>query len=169
MPRILALMLVVLLLMCGTLACGDDDDDGNGDNGNPSVSVSPTNEPSETPDGGDDKETPDANETPGEDGDATATPANVTPSDRGTRAIVIVDPTVWFAENYPGVSPGDADCQYNPAEFFADCGGLGEFSPDPPLIGAGVECAALIVNNEPIALRCTSADPLSTAYYDIQE
>jgi hypothetical protein len=166
MPRILLHIFVALLLGLAVAACRDDDDDDS-DDVTPSASIGATDEPEETPDDGDDKETPGPDETddagPEESPNFSATPAR-----RGNPATLIEDPAAWFQQNYPGVSPGETDCQYVITEVYVDCGDRGEFAPDPPLVGAGVDCALLIVSNEPIAVRCTSAEPLTTAYYDIQ-
>jgi hypothetical protein len=176
MPRrnlflLLALAGIALIALAGLIAVvaggGDDDDEGSSE---PTVSVRPTNEPEESPDetveptNGDDK-TPGTEETPSETEDAGPTPIQATPNPAGIRAVIIEDPQAWFAENYPGVSPGQEDCIYNVATVLVTCGGV-DYAPDPPLVGEGAECFGLLVNNERVALRCTIPD-VTTYYYEI--
>jgi hypothetical protein len=173
MPRILLPLFVALLLAFAGVACGDGDDDNDeGDNdGSPSASARPTNDPDETSDA---SETPDGDNTPAAEvtPDPNATPAptgfDATPSAQGTRATIIDDPSGWFQQNFPGVSPGEQTCQYNVAEVLVVCEGE-QYAPDPPLVSPGIECSALLVEGERVALRCTSLEPVFTAYYDIQE
>jgi hypothetical protein len=65
------------------------------------------------------------------------------------------------------VSPGQEACDYSQVTVLVTCNGV-DYAPDPPLVAAGVECAAFLVNNERIALRCHIPD-VTTYFYDIQE
>jgi hypothetical protein len=162
------LIAILVIAACGGDDNGDDDDNGDSE---PTVSVSPTNEPEESPDEtaeptGDDK-TPGPEETPTITEEPGPTPIPATPNPSGVRATVIEDPQAWFSENYPGVSPGQEACDYSQVTVLVTCGGV-DYAPDPPLVAAGVECFGMLVNNERVALRCNIPD-VTTYYYDIQE
>jgi len=168
---LLALMVIAaiaLVAIVAVLASGGDDDDGDGD---PTVSVRPTDEPEETPgetvEPTDDGKTPGPEETPGETEDPGPTQIPATPNPNGIRTVIIEDPTAWFAQNYPGVSPGQEDCAYSVVTVLITCADK-DYAPDPPPIAAGVECSGLLVNNERVALRCAVPD-VTTYYYDILE
>jgi hypothetical protein len=161
---------IALIAVVAVVAGGDDDDDDAVTE--PDVSVEATDEAEETPEEtaeptGEDDKTPGPDETPGETEDAGPTPIEATPNPTGIRATIIENPTAWFEENYPGVSPGQEDCSYNVATVLVTCSGV-DYAPDPPLVGAGAECFGLLVNNERVALRCTIPD-VTTYYYDIIE
>ena len=166
MPRIQLLAAAVLVFVLAlAIACNGDDDGGNGtpDNGtapsNGDGTLTPA--PDKTPvDGNGDVPTGDGQ--PSTNGDSTATPG-------GTPATLIDDPADWFATNYPGVSLPREDCIFNPGTFITTCPPHGDFSVDPPLTGEDVSCQSLLVNNEPVALSCTSQNPLTTIYYEIQQ
>ena len=166
---LIAIAAVTLVALVAVVASGGGDDDDDGDS-QPTVSVRPTNEAEETPretvEPTDDGKTQGAEETPGETEEPGPTQINATPNPNGIRAIVIEDPTAWFAANYPGVSPGQQDCSYNLVTVLVTCEGV-DYAPDPPLVGEGAECFAWLVNNERVALRCEI--PGVTSYYDIQE
>jgi hypothetical protein len=170
LAAIAATAVIALVVLVAIVASGGDDDDDSVTE--PDVSVRPTNEAEESPGqtieptGNEDK-TPGADGTPTETEDAGPTPIEATPNPSGIPATVIEDPEAWFAENYPGVSPGQEDCTYSVVTVLVTCSGV-DYAPDPPLVGAGAECFALLVNSERVALRCTIPD-VTTYYYDIQE
>ena len=167
----IAAVAVISVIALVAIVAGSGDGDDDEAVSEPTVSVRPTNEPEESPNGtieptGDDKtpgpeETPTITEEPG----PTSIPA--TPNPSGIPATLIEDPQAWFAENYPGVSPGFQDCEYSQVTVLVTCEGE-NYAPDPPLVAAGVECSGLLVNNERVALRCNIPD-VTTSYYDIQE
>lgn len=172
---IAAALVAVLALVA---ACGDDDGDGDG---SPTGSPTGTAAPTATPDGtgaeptngnGDngDVTTPPDEKTPIGNGDG-ETPAptetiDATPAPEGIPATHIPEITEWLQENYPGVSPSETGCTYNPATVIATCDGV-QYAVDPPLTGQDVNCFALRVNDEPVAIRCTSQQPLTTIFYEI--
>ena len=173
---LVALTLVAVLSLA--LACGDDDDAGNGASPTPSptagATATPDGEPTASPD---DVTTPPDEKTPigGGNGDGngdttgpTPEPTQAaTPAPEGIPAVHIENISSWLAENYPGVSPRETTCTFNPATVIANCDGA-LYAVDPPLTGQDVSCSALRVNDEPVAIRCTSQVPLTTIYYAIQ-
>ena len=177
MPRrnlwiLLGLIAIVAIALAAFVAvvAGGGDDDGDGDS-EPTVSIRPTNEAEETPretvEPTDEGKTPGPGETPGETEEPGPTQVNATPNPNGIPAPLIEDPAAWFAENYPGVSPGQEDCDYSVADVLVTCADK-QYAPDPPPVAPGVECFGLLVNNERVALRCTVPD-VTTYYFDIQE
>jgi hypothetical protein len=162
-----AIAVVALIAIFAIVALGGDDD---GDS-EPAVSIRPTDEPEESPgetiEPTDDGKTPGAEETPDETEEPGPTQIAATPNPNGIRAVVIEDPAAWFAENHPGVSPGQEDCTYSIVDVLITCADK-EYAPDPPPVAAGVECFGLLVNNERVALRCNVPD-VTTYYYDIVE
>ncbi len=170
MPRIQLLAAAILVFVLAlAIACNGDDDGGNGtpDNGTtPSNGDSPSDDgtltpaPGKTPvDGNVDVPTGDGQ--PSTNGDSTAAPD-------GTPATFIDDIVGWLETNYPTVSPQREDCIFNPGTFITTCPPHGDFSVDPPLGGEDVSCQSLLVNDEPVAITCTSQVPLTTIYYEIQ-
>jgi len=174
MPRLTVLLAALLIALTAlSLACGDDDGDSSA---TPADGATATASPDdgETPDDGDDTDetTPPDDKTPigtddgnsgGETPDSTS---DATPAPSGIPAVQQPNYQDWFAENYPGVSPIEADCVYNPASVLATCDGT-DYAVDPPLIGEDVSCFTQNVNAEPVAIRCTSQVPLTTIYYVI--
>lgn len=176
--RLLAALLIISL---GTLAaaCDGDDDDGTSPTDGTTATATATataddDSPTPTEGGGNGNETtPPDEKTPigtggdnGENGAATPTFAG-TPAPMGTPAVHIPDIGAWLNENYPGVSPQETDCVYNPGTVIATCDGV-QYAVDPPLGGQDIQCFALRVDGEAVAIRCTSQDPLTTIYYEIQ-
>ena len=72
-----------------------------------------------------------------------------------------------FFLTFTGIPLTEEDCSYDPATRVADCAARGKFAPDPPLAGEDVNCVLLTVDAEPVGLRCSSAVPLRTLYYQI--
>ena len=169
MPKILSLILIAVLVAIAAVACGDDDDNGdNGDDSTPSPTARATEEPEETPDEGNGEETPEPEDTPnGGDPTPEVTP---TPPRRGTPATSIDDPQAWFAQNYPGVFARARTTARTtlPRYMRTAADGRVRARPAAGCPGRRVRAAASL-NNEPIALRCTNAERITTAYYDIQE
>lgn len=176
MPR-LRLLLAALLIALAVLAiaCGDDDD---GSSATPSDGTNVTASPGDgdpTPSGGDDGDetTPPDDKTPigtsdGNDGgQPTDATSDATPAAGGVPAVQQPNYQDWLAENYPNVSPEEDDCVYNPATVLATCDGT-DYAVDPPLGGEDISCFTQNVNNEAVALRCTSQVPLTTIYYVIE-
>ena len=167
MPLSRSLLACVLLFGGLILACGDDDNgDDDGDatptrssTASRTVTPSPTNPdektpgPDETPDGG--------NETPVDAG----TPPP--PAEEGTPAVEPPDLTAFLSQ-FLGRAVGDEGCSYNPNTRLTDCGGRGLYAVNPPLVGQDVHCVVGIVDGNPEYIRCTSAEPVESKYYDIQ-
>lgn len=175
-----ALLLVALAAFA--FACGDDDD--GGDDTSPTDSATITATPGENGDGetptdgnddGVDETAPPDDKTPiaGDDGDddgdgqPSGETSDATPAPEGIPAVHIPNIAEWLEQNHPGVSPTETDCTYNPSTVIATCNDT-DYAVDPPLIGEDVACFALNVNGEPVAIRCTSQEPLTTIYYEIQ-
>lgn len=168
MRKLVIALLAALAIVLAAAGCGDDDDNG-GDNGSPTETSTATTRPSRTEE---------AEETPSEDGgektpSSEATPAPTeagpqpTPAAEGTPATLIEDPSSYFSSNYPGQSLDESDCGYSPVTYIVTCGS-DRYAPNPPLTGQRVTCALLSVQGQPAAIRCTSREPLQTAYYEIQ-
>jgi len=169
MPRIqlLAAALLVFVLALA-IACNGDDDDSNGTPDGGTATEEPSNgdstltpAPGKSPVNGD-GDLPTGDGQPSNNGDATPAPG-------GTTATLINDIAGWLATNYPTVSPLREDCVFNPGTFITTCPGHGEYSVNPPLTGEDVTCQSLLVNDEPVAINCTSQSPLQTIYYEIQQ
>jgi len=170
MRKLLFLLLAAFAIAAAAGACGGDDDDGVSPTGGGSPSqASParTGEAEETPANGDLK-TP-VGETPEEGTPEPTSPGpRPTPAAEGTPATLIEDANAFFASNYPGKSPVESDCGFNPVTVLVTCG-AGKYAVDPPLTGQDITCALLSVDDTPVAIRCTSQEPLQSIYYDIQE
>lgn len=177
-----ALALVAFIALA--LACGDDDggDDASPTGGttatettSPGETATPTDANGDDGDDGVDETTPPDDKTPiaGDDGDddgngePSGATSDATPAPQGIPATHIPNIAEWLSENHPGVAPAETDCTYNPATLIATCDGV-QYAVNPPLTGEDVACFALNVNNEPVAIRCTSQQPLTTIYYEIQ-
>lgn len=165
-------LLALTAITLAAVACGGDDNDGGSPTAASPTRASPTSarQAQETPVDGDLKtpgsETPEGRTpAPTQPGDTGPGP---TPASRGTPATWIREPDKFFAENYPGKSPTEADCLYNPVTVLATCSGT-DYAVDPPLTGQDISCALLLVDQQAVAIRCTSAEPLQTIYYQIQE
>ena len=78
------------------------------------------------------------------------------------------DDLAAFLLQYQGQAIDEDTCQFDPRTGLSACPGRGTYAADPPLTGQDIECSILIVQGEPIAIRCTSQEPLQTIYYDIQ-
>jgi hypothetical protein len=170
------LLLAVCLFAALALsaACGDDDDAG-GATPTGAVTETPNGEPTGTPDNGDTPE-PTADDkpdrTPGPE--PTLPPPDeteaATPAAEGTPIDYIEQPAEFFQANYPGQSPTELPCLYNPATHVVDCSEHGRYAPNPPLTGQDISCGVLVLDDgAPIAVRCTSQVPLSTIYYEIPQ
>lgn len=176
-----ALLLITLATLA--IACGDDDDgdDTGATDGATATATASPGDNGETPANGDDDDgvdetSPPDDKTPiagdnGDDDDGNGGPSgettDATPAPEGIPAVHIPNIAEWLSQNYPDVSPTETDCTYNPATVIATCNDT-DYAVDPPLTGQDVACFALNVNSEPVAIRCTSQEPLTTIYYEIQ-
>ena len=165
----LALLAALAIVLLG-VACGDDDDGGTSPTETDSTATdSPTQtEPAETTPANGDEKTP-VNETPDESTPKPTEPgAQPTPASVGTPATFIEDPTAFFSTNYPGKQISESECGFSPVTYVVTCGS-DKYAPNPPLTGQDVACVLLSVDGAPVAIRCTSQEPLLSIYYDIQE
>ena len=167
---IITLVAAIAVVALG-VACGDDDDGDNTPTGSAttaSAKPSQTADADVTPTEADGK-TP-SNETPGEDEtpEPTSTGPRPTPAAEGTPATLIEDTNSFFSTNYPGKSPTQSECGFSPVSFVVTCGS-DKYAVDPPLQGQDVTCALLSIDDEPVAIRCNSQEPLQAIYYEIQE
>lgn len=178
MRRIQLLATVILALVVAlAIACNGDGGD-NGDGETPDGSATATSTATATPSNGD---TPDDGTiTPAPDkspvdgngdiptGDGQPSTNGATPAAVGTPTVHVPDSTAWQKENYPGVVFDQIDCVFNPATVVVTCPGYGEFAPNPPLVGEDIGCLASLVNDEPVAITCTSQSPLTSIFYEVQ-
>ncbi len=159
MPRYLAVVLSAVVLALLVLSCSGG--------GGPPATPSPgpgettTTEPAESPTL---KPTPtsDGEATPTAGATATATTAP-TPAAIGTPAVAPAD-----LSRFQGQTIDEDECLFDPRTAVVTCPGRGTFAIDPPLVAQDISCSVLIVQNEPVAIRCSSQEPLQTVYYDIQ-
>ena len=77
-------------------------------------------------------------------------------------------PVVLFHSTALAQCPAIDFENFGPGTFITTCPGHGDYSVDPPLTGEDVTCQSLIVNGEPVAITCTSQNPLDAIYYEIQ-
>ena len=168
MSRYGILIAVLTALALVALACGGDD---NGDD-EPSVTArtrtATPDDGTRTPDGDGDKDTPGPNET----SDGTGTPngtqgPTLTPAAEGTPAVAPADSSAFLAR-FADKTIDYLDCVFNPSNAVTDCGG-DKYAVDPPLSGQDVTCQIGLVDGKAELIRCTSSEPLTTIYYDIQE
>jgi hypothetical protein len=73
-----------------------------------------------------------------------------------------------YLSQFQGRNPGEVACIYTPATRVTDCGELGRYAVNPPLGGQDIGCFAGIVDGRPEFIRCSSAQPSESKYYDIQ-
>ena len=169
MQKALLALLAALAIALLAVACGDDDDGTTPTGGETPAGTKPssTGDAQETPANGDLKTPVDQTPGPGETLGPSDTGPRATPAIEGTPAPFLEDPNAFFSSKYPGVSPNESDCDFNPVTFVVTCDGS-KYAVDPPLQGQDVTCALLSVEDNPVVVRCTSQDPLQSIYYEIQ-
>ena len=59
-------------------------------------------------------------------------------------------------------------CTFDSEDARVDCRNI-SYHPDPPPQDDDAECSVLLVNDEPIAVRCASQEPLAVIYYAIAQ
>ncbi len=171
MRKLIIALLAVIAVVAFGVACGDDDDGNTTPTGSGSSTTarpSATGDADVTPTDADGK-TP-GSDVPGEDETVapTGTGPRPTPAAEGTPATLIEEPNSFFSTKYPGKSPTQSDCAFSPTTFVVTCG-RDKYAVDPPLEGQDVTCALLNIDDDPVAVRCNSQEPLQSAYYEIQE
>ena len=161
------LLVCVLLVAGGILACGDGDGNGDGEG-------TPTRTPTasrvtntSSPTGGDEK-TPEPEGSPNDDEtpNGTATPV-LTPAAEGTPAVAPSN-QAEFIQQFAGRGVDEEDCIYNPPTRVTDCAARGRYAVDPPPAGEDVTCTIGILDGKPEYIRCVSQQPLQAIYYDVQ-
>ena len=163
MPKYAFVLVAALVFGLIGLACNGDDNSST-----PTVGQTPTaaSEPTAT-----EPATPGSQKTPPpEESPGAQTPIpritfvpTLTPGAEGTPAVAPAD-----LSQYEGETIDDEQCSFDPAAGTASCPGRGTYALTPPLIGEDVSCSVLIVQAEPVAVRCTSQEPLQTVYYEIK-
>ena len=139
MRRTLLLVLLLLIAALAVYGCG------GGSKGSSNTPRPGEGSPSAAADG-----TPGAAGTPGADNEI------VPPDDLGE-----------FLGRYVDKEITDERCSYDAAAVKVDCGDRGSYTPNPKPPDDEAGCAALIVEEEPIAVRCSSKTPLTVNYYQI--
>ena len=71
-----------------------------------------------------------------------------------------------FLDQYVDEEIIEERCTYDPGDATVDCGDI-PYQTDPPPADDDAQCAVLLVNDEPIAVRCSSEEPLTIIYYAI--
>lgn len=165
----LALLAAALAIALLGVACGDDDEGTSPTETESTATDRATRtEPAETTPANGDQKTP-GNETPDESTPEPTEPGvQPTPASVGTPATFIADPAAFFSTNYPGKQTSESECGFSPVTFVVTCGS-DKYAPNPPLTGQDVACFLLSVDGVPVAIRCTSQEPLQSIYYEIQE
>ena len=166
----------VLLVACLSWACGGGDD-GSGfhDNGGNGPTRTGTPAATATAPGlggtptaaGADEKTPPPAQSP----ISQRTPeTQVTSPPAATQGTPAVEPpdTAAFLSQFAERNVGEVACNYNPSTRLTDCGGSGLYAVNPPLGGQDIGCSVGIVDGNPEYIRCTSAQPAESKYYDIQ-
>src|SRR5574341_24331 len=169
MRKLILTLIAALAIALLGVACGDDDDGGETPTDSGTAIASPEEtEPAETTPANGDEKTP-GNETPDENTPAPTEPGQQpTPASEGTPATFIDDPAAFFSTNYPGKQISESECGFSPVTYVVTCGS-DKYAPNPPLTGQDVTCVLLSIDSVPVAIRCTSQEPLQSIYYEIQE
>jgi hypothetical protein len=160
----LVLFAAVLLLGSLVLACGGDDDDDNSEPTRTRTATASRRSATPTATPGSDEKTPGPEESLAPTQGATAPPA----AGQGTPAAEPPDAATYLAQFQGRSDLGEEGCAYDPSTRLTDCGVRGFYSVSPPLGGQDITCFITIVGGNPEFIRCTSAEPAETKWYDIQ-
>jgi hypothetical protein len=169
MPAASRLMFLSVILLGGlVLACGGDD--GNDSEPTRTRTVTATTPTTGTPTTA--TPTPGADQkTPGTDGESPIQTSGATappPAGQGTPAVEPADTLAYLAQFQGSPDIGEEACTYTPSTRLTDCGVRGLYSVRPPLGGQDVSCFITLVGGTPEFIRCTSAEPSETKWYDVQ-
>jgi hypothetical protein len=165
-------ILAAVVMAAVSAGCGGDGDD-SADQSEPTststiaASPSSTQGAGGTPGAGNpDEKTPGpgVEETPGRTLGATAPP----PATEGTPAVEPPDTVAYLMQFQGRGDLGEESCTYDPSTRVTDCGPRGVYSVRPPLGGQDIFCTITIIGSTPEFIRCTSAEPSETKWYDIQ-
>lgn len=94
---------------------------------------------------------------------ADSTP-NPTPSRTPITQLIDVDA---FLDEHSQDEIVQAQCNLNTAAGLVDCRENGLYEPDPSLDDANTSCTVLLIDEQPVALSCTSLEPFDMTYYTI--
>lgn len=157
MPRLLILPLALLLLALAAAAC----DSGDGEGGSPTPRPSATAAASATSTAA----APVTPTTPPGSATATAT-VEPTPTSTGTR-IQPPEDLAKFLDKYKDKQITSQSCDLDHALGEADCGDNGRYALDPVPADASATCQVRLVDGKPIAVVCSSQEPLTVTYYEV--
>ena len=172
---VLRLLLIPLLIaLCAlALACKDGDSSG------PAATRSgATASPTDGAGSGGGTTAPDEKSPPPEENPgASGTPAARTdgaeappsPAAEGARAVAPADQNTFVATFQGQSNLREEQCSYSPATRITNCAGRGLFAVDPPLTGQDISCGLLTADDQAVAIRCTSQEPLETLYYEMMQ
>ena len=59
-------------------------------------------------------------------------------------------------------------CTYREDLDQIDCGSLGRYGPNPPPTGEAIVCSVLLVEDQPVAVTCTTQEPRQLLYYAVE-
>jgi hypothetical protein len=152
LPALAALLAVALLIG----ACDDDE----GPATSPTPEATATAEAQATADAANDDST------------ATAEAAQETPEAEPSPEATAIEATEDVDDllnKYADATIRETDCDYDVASAGVDCGELGLYTLAPNPSGTDVVCDVLTVDDEPIAVSCTSQAPLTVIYYPIPQ
>ena len=60
------------------------------------------------------------------------------------------------------------NCDFDPSAGEVDCDEQGLYAVDPLPQDQAADCDVLLVGEQPIAVACTSQDPLTVVYYAVE-
>jgi hypothetical protein len=164
MPRSLLALALCLIVALAIVACDGD--------GSPATSPTPeatataaaqaSVEPGETPG--------DGNGDGGNGGDGEETPAATVEASPTPLAVQPPEDLDAFLQQYEQDAIRQESCaSYDPDAAKVDCEEFGQYSVDPLPQDPKAICHVLLVNEEPIAVTCTSQEPLTVIYYVVEQ
>ncbi|MDO8617224.1 MAG: hypothetical protein Q7T33_16065 [Dehalococcoidia bacterium] len=117
-----------------------------------------------------DEKSPPPEESPGATAAARTdgTEAPPSPAAEGARAVAPADQNTFVATFQGQSNLREEQCSYSPATRITNCPGRGLFAVDPPLAGEDISCALLTADDQAVAIRCRSQEPLEALYYEIR-
>ena len=142
MPKLVLALAASLALALLAVACDDE--------GGPATS--PTPEATATAEAA--EESPEAEESPQPE----RTPQAVSPPD---------DLSDYLAQ-YEEDTILRVNCDFDPSAGEVDCDEQGLYAVDPLPQDQAADCDVLLVGEQPIAVACTSQDPLTVVYYAVE-
>ncbi len=142
-----ALLFSVIVALLLISACGDGQ----------------TGTETSTPDrGGNSAATPDLSSTPSSSPGAASATAVDQQNGAQTSVTALTDVADYLAQ-YEGEEIIEVQCAYDPDAGLIDCDSDGLYDPEPLPIGENTRCRVLLVNDDPIAVSCTT--DITAIYY----